>query len=131
MWGDIDCAMTDISRIRGPMADRAVDNPASITISTTMRPDGTRQVTFEGWPLYFFKMDMKPGDMTGQGAKDVWIASRRSADCEIPDSVPAEERLEYFFAHTAPHRKVGTTRRYDCMYDNARLLYKAYLAPAG
>ena len=66
----------------------------------------------------------------GQGAKDVWIASRRSANCEIPDSVPADERLEYFFAHTSPHRKVGSKRRYECMYDNARLLYKAYLAPS-
>ncbi len=66
----------------------------------------------------------------GQGPKDVWIASRRSANCEIPDSVPAEERLEYFFAHTSPHRKEGSTRRYDCMYDNARLLYKAYFAPS-
>lgn len=66
----------------------------------------------------------------GQGARDVWIASRRSANCEIPDSVPADERLEYFFAHTSPHRKEGSTRRYDCTYDNARLLYKAYLAPS-
>lgn len=61
-----------------------------------------------------------------QGAKDVWIASRRRANCEVPDSVPADERLEYFFAHTAPHRKVGSKRRYDCVYDSARLLYTAY-----
>jgi hypothetical protein len=66
----------------------------------------------------------------GQGAKDVWIASRRSANCEIPDSVPADERLAYFFAHTAPHRKAGSKRRYECMYDNARLLYKAYFTPS-
>ena len=64
-----------------------------------------------------------------QTRKDVWIASRRSANCEVPDSVPPDERLEYFFAHTAPHRKVGSKRRYDCMYDTARLLYKAYFVP--
>jgi predicted lipoprotein with Yx(FWY)xxD motif/glucose/arabinose dehydrogenase len=53
-------------------------------LSTTMRPDGTRQVTFEGWPLYFFKMDMKPGDMTGQGAKDVWFVA-------LPEELQKEE----------------------------------------
>lgn len=65
-----------------------------------------------------------------QTRKDVWIGSRREENCEVPDSVPAEERLEYFFAHTSPHRKVGSKRRYDCTYEDARLLYKAYFVPS-
>jgi predicted lipoprotein with Yx(FWY)xxD motif len=44
-------------------------------ISTTQRLDGSRQVTYAGWPLYFFKGDLKPGDMTGQGLKEVWFVA--------------------------------------------------------
>ena len=36
-------------------------------IGTTKRPDGTRQVTYDGHPLYLYIQDQKPGDVTGQG----------------------------------------------------------------
>jgi predicted lipoprotein with Yx(FWY)xxD motif len=38
------------------------------------RSDGKKQVTYKGWPLYYFAMDKKPGDTKGQGVKDVWFA---------------------------------------------------------
>ncbi|MCE8016882.1 hypothetical protein HOP62_12465 [Halomonas sp. MCCC 1A17488] len=31
------------------------------------REDGTRQVTYDGWPLYYFARDVYPGDALGQG----------------------------------------------------------------
>jgi predicted lipoprotein with Yx(FWY)xxD motif len=36
------------------------------------RPDGKKQTTFKGWPLYYFAGDKKPGDTNGQGIKDAW-----------------------------------------------------------
>ncbi|MGH8843295.1 MAG: hypothetical protein ACREX1_11465, partial [Advenella sp.] len=30
------------------------------------------QWAYKGQPLYLFKKDSKPGDMTGDGVKDVW-----------------------------------------------------------
>lgn len=36
------------------------------------REDGSRQVTYNGWPLYYWAKDMAAGDATGQGVGDVW-----------------------------------------------------------
>jgi predicted lipoprotein with Yx(FWY)xxD motif len=49
-----------------------------VRLGTIKRPDnGKRQVTFEGRPLYTFDEDTKPGDLKGQGIKDVgtWHAA--------------------------------------------------------
>lgn len=42
-------------------------------IGTTTRDDGTEQVTYNGWPLYYFAADSAPGDTNGQGINDVWF----------------------------------------------------------
>lgn len=39
---------------------------------TIMRDDGAMQTTFRGYPLYYFKGDLKPGDTRGQGVLDLW-----------------------------------------------------------
>ena len=64
-----------------------------------------------------------------QTEDDAWVASRKKEDCKVPKSVPPEDRIEYFFAHTAPHRKAGSERPYECRYDKARILYWAYFVP--
>jgi predicted lipoprotein with Yx(FWY)xxD motif len=45
------------------------------TIATFDRPDGTKQVSYNGMPLYYFKNDAKAGDVNGQGINDVWFAA--------------------------------------------------------
>ncbi len=42
-------------------------------LGVTERDDGTFQVTYDGWPLYFWYEDEKPGDTLGQGVGDVWF----------------------------------------------------------
>ena len=41
-------------------------------LGTTTRTDGTTQMTYGGWPLYYFSGDAAPGDANGQGLNDVW-----------------------------------------------------------
>ena len=41
-------------------------------MGTITRADGTTQVTYNGWPLYYFANDAASGDTTGQGVGDVW-----------------------------------------------------------
>jgi predicted lipoprotein with Yx(FWY)xxD motif len=47
----------------------------SALVGTVTRSDGTKQVTVNGWPLYFFAGDKAPCDTNGQGVGGVWFAS--------------------------------------------------------
>lgn len=42
-------------------------------LDTVRRPDGRTQVTYRGLPLYTFSQDRKPGDVKGNGFRDVGI----------------------------------------------------------
>jgi predicted lipoprotein with Yx(FWY)xxD motif len=53
----------------GPVAGEGVE--ASL-LGTTNRTDGTVQVTYNGWPLYYYEKDKAPGDVTGQDVGGVW-----------------------------------------------------------
>ncbi len=40
--------------------------------ATIMRADGTPQVTYKGYPLYYFVRDTNRGDVAGEGVGGVW-----------------------------------------------------------
>jgi len=42
------------------------------TVASIATPDGKKQLTLGGWPLYYWAKDTKPGDVTGQAVKNVW-----------------------------------------------------------
>ncbi|MGX1934833.1 COG4315 family predicted lipoprotein [Microbacterium resistens] len=41
-------------------------------LGTIDTPDGKKQITLDGWPLYTFAGDAAAGDVAGQGVQDVW-----------------------------------------------------------
>lgn len=56
------------------LADSASAAPLDLggSFSVVTRADGTKQVAYEGRPLYTFKGDKKPGDAAGQGFRNAW-----------------------------------------------------------
>ncbi len=48
-------------------------NGVSGTLATIDTPDGKKQVTLGGWPLYYYAKDTKAGDTTGHDVGKVWF----------------------------------------------------------
>lgn len=69
-------ACTDACLDAWPIAVAAGDTPVLEGVTgeagTIDSPDGAKQLTLNGMPLYYFAQDTKPGDVTGQGVNDVW-----------------------------------------------------------
>ena len=42
-------------------------------LGTITRDDGSTQVTYNGWPLYYFHEDAVAGDTNGQGVGGIWF----------------------------------------------------------
>ncbi|MBV7332322.1 cytochrome P460 family protein [Chloroflexi bacterium TSY] len=53
-----------------PVAGEGVD---AALLGTTTLANGATQVTYNGWPLYYFARDVNPGDTAGQERGDVWF----------------------------------------------------------
>ena len=60
-----------------PVAGTGVDISK---FGTVTRTDGTTQVTYNGWPLYYYAKDQQPGDTVGQGVGSVWYLVSPSGD---------------------------------------------------
>jgi predicted lipoprotein with Yx(FWY)xxD motif len=43
------------------------------------RTDGTKQSTYQGWPLYYFASDSSAGDTKGEGVDNIWFVLKSPA----------------------------------------------------
>lgn len=58
------------SGVTTPVAGQGVTG----TLGTLVNPEGKgQQVTYNGWPLYYYVKDKNPGDTTGQGVGGNWF----------------------------------------------------------
>jgi predicted lipoprotein with Yx(FWY)xxD motif len=72
-----------------PLVVRKGVKPAGVArLGTVKRPDGRRQVTYRGGPLYFFVQDKKRGDVKGEGFRDVGVWHAASPSKASPPSSP-------------------------------------------
>jgi predicted lipoprotein with Yx(FWY)xxD motif len=60
-----------------PVAGSGLD---ASKFGTVTRTDGTTQVTYNGWALYYYAKDANPGDATGQNVGSVWFVVSPSGE---------------------------------------------------
>src|SRR5574341_89052 len=58
----------------------AIEGVNATLIGTTQRKEGTTQITYNGWPLYYWAADTKSGDTFGQGIGNTWWVVTPSGD---------------------------------------------------
>jgi predicted lipoprotein with Yx(FWY)xxD motif len=65
------------------------DDPAAVTVGAGLdqslltsvdRTDGSTQLVYGGWPLYYFAADAAAGDTNGQGVGEKWFVVASSGD---------------------------------------------------
>jgi predicted lipoprotein with Yx(FWY)xxD motif len=71
------------------------DGVTASLLGSLTRPDGSSQVTYNGWPLYRYSMDNAAGDATGQGYKGLWYAV-------TPEGMQASSAMPASSATNAP-----------------------------
>jgi len=57
-------------------------------LTVVRRPDGRRQVAYRGGPLYTFSLDKRPGDVKGNGFKDVGVWRPATVSAHRPSPTP-------------------------------------------
>lgn len=72
-----DCEVNWPPLTDGAEAGSGVD---AAMVGSTTRSDGSEQVTYNGWPLYYFAGDVAPGETNGQGINDVWFVVSPGGD---------------------------------------------------
>jgi predicted lipoprotein with Yx(FWY)xxD motif len=63
------------------------DGVDATLLGTTQRKDGTTQVTYNGWPLYYYYEDSAPGDVSGQAVQKVWWVTSAEGNPIQPGSL--------------------------------------------
>lgn len=66
--------------LKGDASAVTAGSGVSGTWGTTTWADGTKQVTHNGQPVYYYKGDTNPGDSTGQGTNNTWFIAPVGAD---------------------------------------------------
>jgi len=78
---------------KGNPPTRAAALTGTLTLIT--RADGTRQLTYNGHPLYRFAGDPAPGDTNGDGVGGIWHAARAQATQASPSPTAAGGYTNY------------------------------------
>jgi predicted lipoprotein with Yx(FWY)xxD motif len=83
-----DCLSTWRPLMAAGAAEPASAIPLSGVLGTVARPEGGRQVTYDGWPLYTYSMDARPGETMGNDSAGEWFVALDTPTQATPTPTP-------------------------------------------
>lgn len=101
-------------------SDNAGINAADIGVIT--RADGSKQTTYKGWPLYYFKNDAKAGDTNGDGVGGTWFVGKTDYSIMLVNSqLTGRDTKQYIYNNNTIAEGQGVTQYFTD--GNGRTLY--------
>jgi predicted lipoprotein with Yx(FWY)xxD motif len=101
-----------------------------------VRADGAKQLTYKGWPLYYYVKDLKAGDTVGQNVGTVWFVIDPAADNGATSLAPAKtyqiEMKNYAFSSPTLTIEVGSSVTFtnmDTVEHNALAVDGSFATP--
>ncbi|MCE7994015.1 MAG: hypothetical protein HEP71_18655 [Roseivirga sp.] len=79
----------------------SVDTPSLGTgldggnFSTITRSEGGSQLTYKGWPLYYFSGDSEQGDVNGENVGGRWFVAKPDYDIMLAEQIVAGQETRY------------------------------------
>jgi predicted lipoprotein with Yx(FWY)xxD motif len=86
-------------------------------LGLTPRNDGTQQVTYNNWPLYYFAGDQAPGQTKGQGLKGVWYVVSANG---LVRSAPGQAQGQGYSAAKATWVKLAQSPRFGAILTDGK-----------
>jgi Secreted repeat of unknown function len=78
---------------------KVIGRASAAVVGTVTRTDGSKQVTYEGHPLYHFVVDSGPGTTKGQGSDSFgarwWLVAPSGAAITVNGGSPASPPISY------------------------------------
>lgn len=92
-------------------------------VAEITRPDGRRQTTYKGWPLYYYKRDAKAGDVLGDKVANAWFVAKPNYTVMLVSSqLKGLDAKNYVTGNTVSYSE-GTGNTVYMTDANGRTLY--------
>ncbi|WP_199624762.1 plastocyanin/azurin family copper-binding protein [Paenibacillus alkalitolerans] len=78
------------------------------------RTDGAKQLTYKGWPLYYFVKDAKAGDVNGEAVNGVWFVAKSDYKVMIGTSTTLGNYLTDDYGRTLYYFNKDTPKTSVC-----------------
>lgn len=93
--------------------------------ATITRADGKKQTTYKGWPLYYYKNDVKAGDTAGDKVNNVWFVAKPDYTVMyVTSQLIGQDTKNYITSNNASTYTEGTGNTFYLTDAGGRSLYR-------